>query len=129
MPPEQRAKRLRDIWWAGVHAVAGDTAVARSLTDHLISRPDLILADSRPPWFTARVTTPTSRCRQQLESAENLSKDWRAAHLVDGATWNAAAAAFLAAADSATYLARHAALFTTGPTGTNVMDLALALRG
>ena len=140
MPPEQRATRLREIWRAGVHAVA------RSLTDHPIPRPDLILADSRPPWFTARVTTPTSRCRQQLKSAENLSKDWRAAQsvlvagtdgrdgpttaaggLVDGATWNAGA--FLAAADSASYLARHAAHFTTGPTGTNVMDLALALRG
>ncbi len=49
--------------------------------------------------------------------------------LVDGATWSDPAEAFLAAADSGSYLARQSALFTTGPTGTNVMDLALALRG
>ena len=36
---------------------------------------------------------------------------------------------YLSAADSGTFLARRHALFTTGPTGTNVMDLALALRG
>ena len=56
-----------------------------------------------------------------------MGRPRRAGGLVDGATWNAGA--FLAAADSASYLARHAAHFTTGPTGTNVMDLALALRG
>ena len=49
--------------------------------------------------------------------------------LVDGTTWDASAAAYLSAADSGSYLAAHRALFTTGPTGTNVMDLALALRG
>ena len=48
--------------------------------------------------------------------------------LVDGTTWDDSAAAFLRSADSGSYLATHAALFTTGPTGTNVMDLALALR-
>ena len=48
--------------------------------------------------------------------------------LVDGTTWTDGAAAHLLAADSGSYLATHAALFTTGPTGTNVMDLALALR-
>ncbi len=49
--------------------------------------------------------------------------------LVDGATWDPTARTALAAADSGTFLDRRGALFTTGPTGTNVMDLALALRG
>ena len=49
--------------------------------------------------------------------------------LVDGTTWADEAAGYLSAADSGTFLARRNALFTTGPTGTNVMDLALALRG
>ena len=49
--------------------------------------------------------------------------------LVDGATWTEDAAGFLRRADSGRFLARRNALFTTGPTGTNVMDLALALRG
>jgi hydroxypyruvate reductase len=49
--------------------------------------------------------------------------------LVDGTSWGAGAEAALAAADSGRYLDARGALFTTGPTGTNVMDLALALRG
>jgi hydroxypyruvate reductase len=49
--------------------------------------------------------------------------------LVDGATWGTGAGAALARADSGSFLADRMALFTTGPTGTNVMDLALALRG
>ena len=49
--------------------------------------------------------------------------------LVDGATWAQGADAALTRADSGRFLAARAALFTTGPTGTNVMDLALALRG
>ena len=44
MTPETRAELLRQIWWAGVHAVRGDTSVARSLADHPIPRPDMILA-------------------------------------------------------------------------------------
>ena len=49
--------------------------------------------------------------------------------LIDGATWDETAATALTRADSGTFLANQNALFTTGPTGTNVMDLALALRG
>ena len=49
--------------------------------------------------------------------------------LVDGATWDLRAAAYLTTADSGTFLASRDALFTSGPTGTNVMDLALVLRG
>ncbi|MGV6848030.1 MAG: glycerate kinase type-2 family protein [Marinibacterium sp.] len=48
--------------------------------------------------------------------------------LVDGTVWGDGAAEALARADSGTYLARQGALFVTGPTGTNVMDLAIALR-
>ena len=48
--------------------------------------------------------------------------------LVDGASWGDGAEAALVAADSGRFLDRRGALFTTGPTGTNVMDLALALR-
>ena len=44
MTPETRAELLRQIWWAGVGAVRGDSAVSRSLQDTPISRPDLILA-------------------------------------------------------------------------------------
>ncbi|MEO8243430.1 MAG: DUF4147 domain-containing protein, partial [bacterium] len=49
--------------------------------------------------------------------------------LVDGTTWADGARLALARADSGSFLDQHAALFTSGPTGTNVMDLALALRG
>ncbi|MDA7971299.1 MAG: MOFRL family protein, partial [Gammaproteobacteria bacterium] len=50
--------------------------------------------------------------------------------LVDGATFTATrgAARALEKADAGTYLARIAALFKPGPTGTNVMDLALAIK-
>ncbi|MBC7737448.1 MAG: DUF4147 domain-containing protein [Candidatus Saccharibacteria bacterium] len=49
--------------------------------------------------------------------------------LVDGTTWAQGADAALNCADSGRFLGARAALFTTGPTGTNVMDLVLALRG
>lgn len=48
--------------------------------------------------------------------------------IVDGATWGPGAAEALARADSGSYLAEKDALLTTGPTGTNVMDLLVAVR-
>lgn len=48
--------------------------------------------------------------------------------VVDGGTWGPGAEAALAAADSGPYLERRDALLITGPTGTNVMDLLIALR-
>ncbi len=48
--------------------------------------------------------------------------------VVDGATWRPEAEQALRAADSGSFLERHGALFTTGPTGTNVMDLLIAVR-
>lgn len=48
--------------------------------------------------------------------------------LVDGTTWAAEAEGYLARADSGTFLEARGARFVTGPTGTNVMDLALALQ-
>ncbi len=50
--------------------------------------------------------------------------------LIDGDTFDAASAAnnALLKADAGTYLARIAALFKPGPTGTNVMDLAIAIK-
>ncbi|MEO1454315.1 MAG: DUF4147 domain-containing protein [Pseudomonadota bacterium] len=45
----------------------------------------------------------------------------------DHMLWGAGAADALARADAGTYLAAHDALFTCGPTGTNVMDIALVL--
>ncbi|MEM9549564.1 MAG: DUF4147 domain-containing protein [Pseudomonadota bacterium] len=48
--------------------------------------------------------------------------------LVTGKTWASGAEAALTAADSGTFLSDHDALFVTGPTGTNVMDLAIILR-
>ena len=48
--------------------------------------------------------------------------------IVDGATWTADGADHLARADSGPFLAARGALFESGPTGTNVMDLALALQ-
>ncbi|MCP4494403.1 MAG: DUF4147 domain-containing protein [Gammaproteobacteria bacterium] len=49
--------------------------------------------------------------------------------LVNGATFtdSAAAKAALAAANAGTYLKQHDSLFVTGPTNTNVMDLAIAI--
>lgn len=47
---------------------------------------------------------------------------------VDGATWGDGAADALHAADSGTYLAAHEALLVSGPTGTNVMDLLVAVK-
>ncbi|WP_425046285.1 DUF4147 domain-containing protein [Primorskyibacter sp. S87] len=48
--------------------------------------------------------------------------------VVDGTTWGPGAREALQRADSGTYLAQGGALLETGPTGTNVMDLAIALR-
>jgi len=48
--------------------------------------------------------------------------------IVDGTTWGLGAEAALKAADSGTYLSENKNLLITGPTGTNVMDLAVALR-
>lgn len=48
---------------------------------------------------------------------------------VDGATWGPGAAGALARADSGSYLDARGALLVTGPTGTNVMDLLVAIRG
>ncbi|MDH3450636.1 MAG: DUF4147 domain-containing protein, partial [Gammaproteobacteria bacterium] len=49
--------------------------------------------------------------------------------LVDGRTWSdpEAARMALAKADAGSYLKRHDSLFVTGPTNTNVMDLAIAI--
>ena len=48
---------------------------------------------------------------------------------VDGSTWSnkRAARAALKRADAGPYLEKRGALFVTGPTGTNVMDLAIAI--
>lgn len=48
--------------------------------------------------------------------------------IVDAATWGPGASEALARADSGTFLATRNALLTTGPTGTNVMDLLVAVR-
>jgi hydroxypyruvate reductase len=42
-------------------------------------------------------------------------------------TWSSDAEKALAAADTGSFLERSGALFTTGPTGTNVMDLVVAV--
>jgi len=49
--------------------------------------------------------------------------------IVDGDTWRQPAKAkkALQAADAGSYLRQHDALFVTGPTNTNVMDLAIAI--
>jgi hydroxypyruvate reductase len=48
---------------------------------------------------------------------------------VDGSSWSdpGAARAALQQADAGSYLQKHDALFVTGPTNTNVMDLAIAI--
>lgn len=48
--------------------------------------------------------------------------------LVTGATWDASGAEALALADAAPWLDARGALFRSGPTGTNVMDLLIARR-
>lgn len=48
--------------------------------------------------------------------------------IVTGATWGPGAEEALEKADSGTYLAKHDALLISGPTGTNVMDVAVVLR-
>lgn len=47
---------------------------------------------------------------------------------VDGTVWRAEAAAYLRDADSGRFLETQKALFKTGPTGTNVMDLVVAIK-
>lgn len=49
--------------------------------------------------------------------------------IVDGDTWRAAGASALERADSGSFLRGRGAVFETGPTGTNVMDLLVAVRG
>ncbi len=48
--------------------------------------------------------------------------------LVDGTTWTPDGTDALARTDSGTFLDQRNALFKTGPTGTNVMDLVIAIR-
>jgi len=48
--------------------------------------------------------------------------------IVEGTTWGPGAKEALDAADSGTYLDAKGALLVTGPTGTNVMDLLVAVR-
>ncbi|MEX0287190.1 MAG: MOFRL family protein, partial [Paracoccaceae bacterium] len=48
--------------------------------------------------------------------------------VIDGATWGDGADLALQRADSGSYLDRAGALLVTGPTGTNVMDLLVAIR-
>ena len=47
--------------------------------------------------------------------------------LVDGNTWHEDARDALESADAGSFLEEHAALFVTGPTNTNVMDLVIAI--
>jgi hydroxypyruvate reductase len=47
--------------------------------------------------------------------------------LVDGSTWSDTARLALQNADAGSYLEQHDNLFVTGPTNTNVMDLAIAI--
>ena len=49
--------------------------------------------------------------------------------LVDGGTWHADARTALERADAGNFLEAHDALFVTGPTNTNVMDLVIAIVG
>ncbi|MCV3273011.1 DUF4147 domain-containing protein [Roseobacter sinensis] len=48
--------------------------------------------------------------------------------IVDGGTWTTDAEDALAHADAGTWLEVNGALLTTGPTGTNVMDLVIAVK-
>ena len=48
--------------------------------------------------------------------------------IVDGTTWDASGQDALDRADAGPWLAAKGALLTTGPTGTNVMDLVIALK-
>lgn len=48
--------------------------------------------------------------------------------IVTGDTWSDEAADYLRRADSGSYLDKAGALLVTGPTGTNVMDLVIAIR-
>ncbi|NRB01791.1 MAG: DUF4147 domain-containing protein [Rhodobacteraceae bacterium] len=48
--------------------------------------------------------------------------------LITGATWDPSGEDALNRADAYPWLKAHGALFTTGPTGTNVMDLLLAIK-
>ncbi|WP_420584616.1 DUF4147 domain-containing protein [Ruegeria sp.] len=48
--------------------------------------------------------------------------------VIDGSTWGDGAKEALRCADSGSYLDRKNALLVTGPTGTNVMDLLVAIR-
>ena len=49
--------------------------------------------------------------------------------IITGATWGDGADLALLKADSGSFLEKANALLTTGPTGTNVMDLVVAIRG
>ncbi|MCP9481731.1 DUF4147 domain-containing protein [Shimia sp. CNT1-13L.2] len=48
--------------------------------------------------------------------------------IITGATWREDGDRYLRQADSGRFLEQHGALFTSGPTGTNVMDLVIAIR-
>lgn len=83
-------------------------ALALALAEQIAGRPDLVIVVGG------------------TDGSDGPTQD--AGGIVDGATWTAEAAQFAIAADSGTYLKAHDALLTTGPTGTNVMDLLVAIR-
>ncbi len=62
-------------WETGSQARAG---VRRWIAATPTGGPTPPMADSRPPWSASTPSKPTGRCRQQLKSAENLSKGWAA---------------------------------------------------
>ena len=49
--------------------------------------------------------------------------------IITGKTWSDGAERALHKADSGSFLEKAHGLLTTGPTGTNVMDLVVAIRG
>ena len=55
-------------------------------------------------------------------------RDTEFTDLVTGQTVEGDISEFLQSADSGSYLDQRGALFTTGPTGTNVMDIMLVLK-
>ena len=120
MTPDDRARLLQQIWWAGVQAVRGDASVAHALDHAPIPRPDLILAVGKAavamakPAFARFGPVRTLAITKHDHSEPGLGFEvLEAAHPVPDASSLAAGARLLAEVQAAP-LGSHLLLLVSG---------------
>jgi hydroxypyruvate reductase len=107
----------------GLHIMGGEPVV------HLPKRPGMGGRNMALALTLAREIAGTGGLRILVAGTDGTDGPTDAAGaIVDGNTWDDSAAVALAAADAYPWLKARGALVTTGPTGTNVMDLLIAFK-